>query len=170
MSHTEDHPDRSVSGSFRDVAQGIWSLREAGPSEAERTVLLLAGALATARCYDALVGHPEPDGGDRPAGCGHRSRVRTDHGADDVSIEKLRPARGGSRRRPRGADAVAGHSLGANVALEMALTAGYSGPVVLLSPSLCRRDESMFPRALDRMSPSSAIFRSPSCSGSSARR
>jgi hypothetical protein len=50
-----------------------------------------------------------------------------------------------------GADVVAGHSLGANVALEMALRGGCSGPFVLLSPSFCRRDESIFPRALDRL-------------------
>ena len=58
MSPSEDQPDsRAASGPFRDVTEGIWELREAGPPEAERTVLLLGGALASARCYDALVGH-----------------------------------------------------------------------------------------------------------------
>ena len=58
MSPTEDQPEsRAGSGPFRDVTEGIWELREAGPPDAERTVLLLAGALASARCYDALVGH-----------------------------------------------------------------------------------------------------------------
>lgn len=58
MSPTEDQPEsRAASGPFRDVTEGIWELREAGPPDAERTVLLLAGALASARCYDALVGH-----------------------------------------------------------------------------------------------------------------
>jgi predicted alpha/beta superfamily hydrolase len=49
-------------------------------------------------------------------------------------------------------DGVVGHSLGANVALEMAAAGHFSGPLVLLSPSFSRTDESRFPRALDRMS------------------
>jgi hypothetical protein len=40
-------------------------------------------------------------------------------------------------------DVVVGHSLGANVAIEI---------VSLLSPSFSRQDESKFPRALDRLS------------------
>ena len=52
-----------------------------------------------------------------------------------------------------GCDAVVGHSLGANIAIEMASAGEFSGPLVLLSPSFSRRDESRFPRALDRLSP-----------------
>ena len=51
-----------------------------------------------------------------------------------------------------GCDAVVGHSLGANIAIEMACAGEFSGPLVLLSPSFSRRDESVFPRALDRLS------------------
>jgi pimeloyl-ACP methyl ester carboxylesterase len=51
-----------------------------------------------------------------------------------------------------GCNAVVGHSLGANIALEMASAGDFSGPLVLLSPSFSRRDESKFPRALDRLS------------------
>ena len=51
-----------------------------------------------------------------------------------------------------GCDAVVGHSLGANIAIEMASAGEFSGPLVLLSPSFSRRDESRFPRALDRLS------------------
>jgi len=46
---------------------------------------------------------------------------------------------------------VVGHSLGANVALEMVGGGEFSGPVLLLAPSLSRVDESKFPRALDRL-------------------
>ena len=49
-------------------------------------------------------------------------------------------------------DVVVGHSLGANVALEMVSAGEFSGHVVLLSPSFSRKDESIFPRALDRLS------------------
>ena len=51
-----------------------------------------------------------------------------------------------------GCDVVVGHSLGANVAIEMASAGEFSGPLVLLSPSFSRKDESIFPRALDRAS------------------
>src|SRR5204863_5903281 len=44
-----------------------------------------------------------------------------------------------------------GHSLGANVAIEMAATGGFRGPLVLLSPSLSRRDESPVPGLLDAL-------------------
>jgi pimeloyl-ACP methyl ester carboxylesterase len=51
-----------------------------------------------------------------------------------------------------GCDAVVGHSLGANVAIEMVAAGGFKGPIVLLGPSLSREDESKFPRALDVLS------------------
>ena len=57
----------------------------------------------------------------------------------------------GTLARDIGCDAVVGHSLGANVAIEMVATGEFSGPVVLISPSFSREDESMFPRALDRL-------------------
>ena len=47
---------------------------------------------------------------------------------------------------------VVGHSLGANVAIEIASTGDFSGPLVLLSPSFSRKDESKCSRALDRLS------------------
>lgn len=50
-----------------------------------------------------------------------------------------------------GCDAVVGHSMGAAVALEMAGSGGFSGPVVLLAPSFSRRDESSFIRVVDRL-------------------
>jgi pimeloyl-ACP methyl ester carboxylesterase len=51
-----------------------------------------------------------------------------------------------------GAGVVAGHSLGANVAIEMAASGGYAGALVLISPSFSRKDESTVPRVLDRLS------------------
>jgi pimeloyl-ACP methyl ester carboxylesterase len=40
-----------------------------------------------------------------------------------------------------GADVVAGHSMGGNVALEMVASGAFAGPVALLSPSFSREDE-----------------------------
>src|SRR5262249_49784508 len=51
-----------------------------------------------------------------------------------------------------GCDVVFGHSLGANVAIEMASGGEFSEPLVLLSPSFSRKDESLFPRLLARLS------------------
>ena len=50
-----------------------------------------------------------------------------------------------------GCDVVVGFSMGANVALEMAASGGFSGPLVLLAPSLSLQDEAMFLRMLDRL-------------------
>jgi len=41
--------------------------------------------------------------------------------------------------------------MGANVALEMAGSGAFSGPVVLLAPSFSRQDEAVFFRILDRL-------------------
>src|SRR5262245_51262878 len=69
---------------------------------------------------------------------------------NDVSMENYARV-AGTIAAELGCDAVVGHSLGANVALEMAC-GEFPGPVILLAPSLSRVDESKFPRALDRLS------------------
>jgi pimeloyl-ACP methyl ester carboxylesterase len=46
---------------------------------------------------------------------------------------------------------VVGHSLGANVALEMAASGAFTGPLVLLAPSFSRQDEAMVIRTMDRL-------------------
>jgi pimeloyl-ACP methyl ester carboxylesterase len=70
---------------------------------------------------------------------------------DDVSMEEYARV-AGTIAAEFGCDAVVGHSLGANVALEMVCGGEFGGPVILLAPSLSRVDESKFPRALDRLS------------------
>jgi pimeloyl-ACP methyl ester carboxylesterase len=46
---------------------------------------------------------------------------------------------------------VVGHSMGATVAIEMAASGAFSGPIVLLSPALSREDEPGFLWGLDRI-------------------
>jgi pimeloyl-ACP methyl ester carboxylesterase len=152
ISPTEDQPEsRAASGPFRDVTEGIWELREAGPSDAQRTVLLLlAGALASARCYDALVGHATLTAGSVRLVAATLPGFGRTRAPDDVTVEHYGRL-AADLAASLGAEVVAGHSLGANVALEMALRGGWAGPFVLLSPSFCRKDESIFPRALDRL-------------------
>ena len=48
-------------------------------------------------------------------------------------------------------DVVVGHSIGANVALEMAASGGFHGPVVLFAPAFSRQDEAIFLRILDHL-------------------
>lgn len=128
-----------------------WVLHEFGPEDADHTVLLLPGALCTARFYDDLLA--EPSISDAPInfvattlpGFGGTTPP------DDLSMESY-AALASRLAADLGCDAVVGHSVGANVAIEMASTGQFSGPLVLLSPSFSRKDESMFPRALDRLS------------------
>jgi pimeloyl-ACP methyl ester carboxylesterase len=111
-------------------------------------VLLLPGALATAAFYDDLLAETRltdasirfvtttlPGFGGTPA-------------PEDVSMENYAKL-AGRLAADLGCDAVVGHSFGANVAIEMVAAGEFSGPLVLLSPSFSREDESKFPRALD---------------------
>ena len=128
-----------------------WVVHEYGPQGADHAVLLLPGALATAVFYDDLLAEPElrdapirfvattlPGFGGTPA-------------PDDLSMENYARL-AGRLAADLGCDVVVGHSLGANVAIEMAAAGEFTGPLVLLSPSFSREDESKFPRALDRLS------------------
>lgn len=132
---------------------GGWELRETGPPDAKRTVLLLPGGLCTTaffadvmaerRLVEArlrLIAATLPGHGGTPP-------------QDDVSVESY--ARGPAALAGElGADAVVGlgHSLGATVAIEMAATRSFSGPLVLLAPALSRADEVKSFRMLDRLS------------------
>jgi pimeloyl-ACP methyl ester carboxylesterase len=66
----------------------------------------------------------------------------------DLSIEGYARL-AGKLAADRGCDVVVGHSMGANVAIEMVAAREFSGPLVLLAPSFSRKDESRFPRVLD---------------------
>jgi pimeloyl-ACP methyl ester carboxylesterase len=128
-----------------------WVLHESGPANADHTVLLLPGALCTAAFYDDLLA--EPSLSDAPI----RFVATTLPGfgatvpLEDLSVESY--ARQAAKlAADLGCDVVVGHSVGANVAIEMASAGEFSGPLVVLSPSFSREDESKFPRALDRLS------------------
>ena len=125
-----------------------WMLYESGPETADHTVLLLPGALCTAAFYDDLIAEPALQrasirfvattlpgfGGTEPLA--------------DLSMENY-AATAGKVAADLGCDAVVGHSLGANVAIEMVAAGAFEGPIILLAPSLSREDESKFPRTLD---------------------
>ena len=127
-----------------------WHLRESGRAGSDSTVLLLPGALATAAFYDDLLAEPTM----RDASIRFVATTVPGFGGtpapEDVSMENYARL-AGTLAAELGCNAVVGHSLGANVALEMVASGEFSGPVVLISPSFSRVDESMFPRVLDRL-------------------
>jgi pimeloyl-ACP methyl ester carboxylesterase len=84
--------------------------------------------------------------------------------SDDVSIPAL-SRRAGELAKAQGCDVVVGFSHGATVALDMALSGQFQGPVVLLGISLTTEDEARFFRGVVRASqrvgswPMAALFR-----------
>jgi pimeloyl-ACP methyl ester carboxylesterase len=135
----------------QDQMHDGWIVRHAGPSDADRAVLFLPGALASAPFYDDVLAEPSLTRASvrfvtttLPGYAGTPSLA-------DPSMESL-AASASKLAVDFGCDVIVGHSLGANVALEMAGSQAFSGPLVLLSPSFSRKDESRFPRTLDRLS------------------
>jgi pimeloyl-ACP methyl ester carboxylesterase len=125
-----------------------WDRRESGPGDAQQTVLLLPGGMCTAAQYAELMAEPAladvrmvavtlPGMGGTPAPA-------------DLSIENF--ARLAAEcAADLSCDVVVGFSMGANIALEMAGSGAFRGPLVLLAPSFSRQDEAVFFRGLDRL-------------------
>src|SRR5262249_35071352 len=125
-----------------------WEICESGPAGADRTVLLLPGGLNTARSYAELMAQPGLTGVRLVAATlpGHGGTAPP----EDFSIENY--ARLASKlAADLGCDVVVGFSIGASVALEMAASGGFPGPVVLLGISLSPQDEPAFLRVMDRL-------------------
>ncbi|MEU6239520.1 alpha/beta hydrolase, partial [Kitasatospora sp. NPDC047058] len=118
-----------------------WDVRQAGPAEAARRVMLIPGGMCTAEFYTDVMAEPALAGLQLVAvtqpGFGRTPAPR------DVSMENYARLMAGFARHAR-CDVVVGHSLGANVALEMAAAGLFSGPLVLLSPTFSRADEAKF--------------------------
>jgi pimeloyl-ACP methyl ester carboxylesterase len=127
---------------------GGWQLQESGPADARHSVLLLPGGLCTTMFYEDLMGQ------EALAGVRLIAATLPGHGGtahpEDLSVENY-AAMASALASSLGCEVVVGHSLGANVALEMAASGGFRGPLVLLAPSLSRQDESIMLRALDRL-------------------
>jgi pimeloyl-ACP methyl ester carboxylesterase len=125
-----------------------WERRESGPGDAEQAALLLPGGMCTAVQYEELMAElalagvrmvavTVPGMGGTPA-------------PKDLSVENL--ARLAAQcAADLGCDVVVGFSMGANIALEMAASGAFCGPLVLLAPSFSRADEAGFFRLLDRL-------------------
>jgi pimeloyl-ACP methyl ester carboxylesterase len=124
-----------------------WETSESGPTAAaDRTVLLIPGGLMAARSYAELMAQPALSGVRLVAVTlpGHAGAPPP----ADFSIETYARLAAGLAA-DLGCDAVVGFSTGATVALEMAASGGFRGPVVLLGISLSPGDEPAFLRALN---------------------
>ena len=127
-----------------------WDRRESGPGDAQQAALLLPGGMCTAVQYEELMAEP--------ALAGVRLVAVTLPGMGgtpppaDPSIENY--ARWAAQcAADLRCDVVVGFSMGANIALEMAGSGAFRGPLILLAPSFSRQDEAVFFRLLDRLAP-----------------
>jgi pimeloyl-ACP methyl ester carboxylesterase len=125
-----------------------WETIESGPADAGRRVLLIPGGLNSARSYAELMAEPALSGVRLVAVTlpGHAGAPPP----EDFSIETC-ARQAAELAAGLGCDAVLGFSLGASVALEMAVSGAFRGPVVLLGISLSPRDEPAFIRGLNRL-------------------
>ncbi|MCX4766513.1 alpha/beta hydrolase [Streptomyces sp. NBC_01275] len=116
-----------------------WEVRRAGAVDASHRVLMIPGALCTTVFYADVMAEPAV------AGLGMVAAALPGFGRteapEDVSMEHYARLMA-DFAADAGCDTVVGHSLGANVAIEMAAAGLFAGPVVLLSPAFSRGDES----------------------------
>jgi len=126
-----------------------WELLTSGPTDADRSVLLLPGGANAARSFNLVMADPQLSGARLIATTlpGMAGAPLT----DDVSIPAL-SRRAGELAREHGCDVVVGFSHGATVALDMVLSGQFDGPVVLLGISLTTEDEARFFRYVVRAS------------------
>src|SRR3954447_5507325 len=103
-----------------------WELLSAGPPDADRSVLLLPGGANAARSFNLVMAEP--------ALSGVRLVATTLPGmagapvSEDMSIPAL-SHRAGELAKAHHCDVVVGFSHGATVALDMALSGHFKGPV-----------------------------------------
>jgi pimeloyl-ACP methyl ester carboxylesterase len=122
-----------------------WQRRDSGPPDADRTVLLLPGGMCSADSFAELMAEPALAGVRLVAVTlpGHAGAPPP----DDFSIESY-ARQAAELAHDVGADVVAGYSIGAAVAFEMAASGAFTGPIVLLGVSLSSKDEPAFFRWL----------------------
>ncbi|MER6787485.1 alpha/beta hydrolase [Streptomyces sp. NPDC000658] len=123
-----------------------WEVRRAGAADAPHRVLMIPGGMCTVEFYADVMAEPAV------AGLGMVAVTQPGFGRTeapaDVSMEHYARLMADFAAQA-GCDTVVGHSMGANVALEMAALGVFTGPLVLLSPTFSRGDEARFLTVLD---------------------
>ncbi len=127
-----------------------WTLHESGPAGAEHAALLLPGGLCTAAFYDDVLADP----GLREAPIRFVAATVPGFGGTtplaDLRFESYSAA-AAELAADLGCDVVVGHSMGANLAIEMLGAGQFKGPAVLLSPSFSHEDEFKVLDVMDRL-------------------
>ncbi len=149
-----------------------WELVRSGPDAADHGVLLLPGGANGARSYGEVMAQPVL-AGTRLVAATLPGHVGTPP-PNDFSIENY--ARLATElAADNDCDVVVGFSMGASVALEMAASGAFRGPLVLFGVSLSARDEPAFFRAIVRLGavmgglPSAMLMRMTAVAVRSAR-
>jgi pimeloyl-ACP methyl ester carboxylesterase len=131
------------------VAMSVdWELVKSGPDAVEHSVLLLPGGANAARSYSQVMAQPVL-AGTRLVAATLPGNVGTPP-PTDFSIESYAQF-AAELAANYNCDVVVGFSMGASVALEMATSGAFKGPLVLLGISLSERDEPAFFRAIVRL-------------------
>ena len=125
-----------------------WELRETGPAEAPHGVLLLPGGACSAAFYDELTAEPALAGLRLVAATlpGHAGTPAP----SDLSTQNYGRL-AAQLAAVKSCDTVLGFSMGSTVALEMAITAGFTGPLILTGASFSRKAESTMLEVLDAL-------------------
>jgi pimeloyl-ACP methyl ester carboxylesterase len=125
-----------------------WQLRSSGPDDADRTVLLLPGGMCGAGSWAEVMAQPALSRMRLVAATlpGHAGAPPP----EDYSVETYAELTAELAERVR-ADVIAGFSMGACVAVEMATSGRSARPTVLLGVSLSTPDEPAAFRAVARL-------------------
>lgn len=130
-----------------------WQLVEGGDPNGTKTALLLPGLLCTDLIYRSMLEDPHMKtsgvrllAGDPPGFKGLPVPPGFDYRVESYAdlVERLCKA--------QGVDLVVGHSYFGNVAIEVGARKSFTGPLMLISPSLYRMAEPNDTRTLDAMS------------------
>jgi pimeloyl-ACP methyl ester carboxylesterase len=125
-------------------------VRRLGPANAAHRALLLPGGMCSIEFYADVMAQPTVI----QARLGMVAATLPGFGRTtppaDLSMENYARLMG-KFAAAEDCDVVVGHSLGANVAIEMAALDVFSGPLVLLSPTFSRADEARFLGILDQV-------------------
>ena len=125
-----------------------WELRETGPTEARHGVLLLPGGACSAAFYTELTAEPAL-AGLRLVAATLPGHAGTPAPADLSTRNYGRLA--AQLAMVKHCDVVLGFSMGSTIALEMATTAGFTGPLILTGAAFSRKAESTMLEVLDAL-------------------